>query len=569
MNQQGRIAFLEFFSYRTFWQVFGTALLTAVFVVGMIVFIATEKYEKLLYEQMQTEHNRIAERMAKEMGLFFEQSLNQLRLTGDIFDVLNLPPEKIRTTLNEVVLHAPHLEELQVVDSSGKEIATSEPRDPAEDFSESKTLELSLKGENWVSPVLFSENRVAYISISVPLYELGAPTGFLMAKVSLKKLWWWIDEINSIGDTRLSVVESENGLVVADQLKTRLGREHPFWRHGSGDKALRRADNDVRFISIYPVPNFPMKIITETTTGTFIGKMTDMKYHLLIMAVLLLILSGGMALYSASRVSIPMNRLINTMEEFGKSGKVRVNEDMPGEFRQIADAFNRMAGAIEEQKMEMSRQQSLVAIGNTLSGVSHEIRHGLTHILNLLHDAQDFDPTAYQKAKMEISDMNSKMKDLLEFSRTGQLNMQEISAKEILFRAKELVRYRKEAENCEIVIEDLPDSLTFVADESKLSVAMSNLIRNSIEAGGTAIKLFVQESDQVVELCVSDNGPGIPADMRKKVFEPFYTEKARGFGLGLSIVEVVAKAHGGKAYIASGDKEGVEFRISLPVISGG
>ena len=551
---------------RTFWQVFGTAVISSAIVLIVISVVASSYYEKKMFIQQKKEHNRIAQRISKEMELFFEQVHQQLRLAGNLLDVLNLPPERIGSVLNEIVLNAPHFSKISFVNSSGIETATSEPREPGVDFSKSPALKNALLAEQWISPITFNQNRVAYLSVSVPMFDLAQPIGFLIAELSLKKLWWWIDEINTLSNTRLSIVETKKGLVVADQLKNRLGRVHPFWSKNSSEGIVTTSDRK-KFVVYHSINGVPLAILTESTMKTFSDQLLEMQYSLLMVSFSLLFFSVVVAAGMAIRSSKPLQSVVGGIAAYGKQRRSRIDKHLPNEYGQIAEAFNEMADEIEKHEEKLLKQENVATIGRTVAGVSHEIRHGFTRILNLLYDTNELDSQVSEKVKTEIMNMNNRMKQLLEFSRAGKLEYEQAEVNDILFMAKEQVRYEKAAIDSKILLEDMPESIIIRADAPKLTMAISNLIRNSLETEkkGITIRLSAHKLDGIVELRVSDDGPGIPDDVKDMVFEPFYTSKAKGFGLGLSLIDTIAKAHGGKTYIASNGKEGTEIRIAIPI----
>lgn len=116
--------------------------------------------------------------------------------------------------------------------------------------------------------------------------------------------------------------------------------------------------------------------------------------------------------------------------------------------------------------------------------------------------------------------------------------------------------------NVEIKIDD---SLTVKADRDKLKQVIMNLISNSVQemTEGGVLKIHSSESEKHATVSVADTGGGIPADKREKIFEPFYTLKKSGTGLGLPLCKKIMAAHGGDVVV--GDAEGgAVFSLILP-----
>ena len=107
----------------------------------------------------------------------------------------------------------------------------------------------------------------------------------------------------------------------------------------------------------------------------------------------------------------------------------------------------------------------------------------------------------------------------------------------------------------------------FVGNRDALLTAIQNLVNNAIDVteGEVNIIFRLQVLDEEwVQIEVEDDGPGIPKEMQEQIFEPFYTSRARGTGLGLAVVQAVADAHGGEVWVKSALGEGASFGMRIP-----
>ena len=118
-----------------------------------------------------------------------------------------------------------------------------------------------------------------------------------------------------------------------------------------------------------------------------------------------------------------------------------------------------------------------------------------------------------------------------------------------------------------------PNALPILGDRIQLQQVILNLVVNGIDAmrdmpsENRIISIRTSRVENFAELSVSDRGPGIPEDKLKKVFEPFFTSKAEGMGMGLSIARTIVEAHNGRIWAENQIGGGAVFRVSLPLAS--
>src|SRR5258705_3020423 len=128
------------------------------------------------------------------------------------------------------------------------------------------------------------------------------------------------------------------------------------------------------------------------------------------------------------------------------------------------------------------------------------------------------------------------------------------------------------ARKVELISLITPDALPILGDRIQLQQVILNLVVNAIDAmadmpsENRTISIRTACIEKFAELSVSDRGPGIPEDKLKKVFEPFFTSKAEGMGMGLSIARTIIEAHRGLIWAKNRDHGGATFRIRLPSV---
>ena len=129
--------------------------------------------------------------------------------------------------------------------------------------------------------------------------------------------------------------------------------------------------------------------------------------------------------------------------------------------------------------------------------------------------------------------------------------------------------------NFKLVSAITPEALPILGDRIQLQQVILNLVVNGIDAmrdtssENRVISIRTARVETFADLSVSDRGPGIPEDRLKEVFEPFYTSKANGMGMGLSIARTIVEAHNGQIWAKNRDHGGASLRIKLPLCTDG
>jgi signal transduction histidine kinase len=159
---------------------------------------------------------------------------------------------------------------------------------------------------------------------------------------------------------------------------------------------------------------------------------------------------------------------------------------------------------------------------------------------------------------------------LLDFAKPIRVNVKKESLNELLLSSIELLEMKIESERI-ILQTDLDPSIPMMHLDGQLLVqAVLNLLLNAVEASTAGKKIHLRsqydrELGEMVEIMVSDEGPGIPENIISDIFKPFFTTKVRGTGLGLNNVKRIAEAHMGRVEVRNGFHNGACFTIQIPV----
>jgi len=237
---------------------------------------------------------------------------------------------------------------------------------------------------------------------------------------------------------------------------------------------------------------------------------------------------------------------------------------------------------ITEKKMrefQLRQAESLAALTTLSAGVAHEIKNPLAsidiHIQLLNREIQKFDPEEMKNmknllaiVKEEIDRLNSIVQDFLFAVRPMNMNLSRENINDILSELIDFLKYELEEADIKVSLEFDDDLSTVLVDPKYIKQAFMNIIKNAIEAihdGGEIHIRTEEESKGDVIVHIEDTGEGIPENLMGKIFEPYFTTRKSGTGLGLVIVYKIIKELGGDIKINSREGEGTIFSIKLPV----
>lgn len=247
------------------------------------------------------------------------------------------------------------------------------------------------------------------------------------------------------------------------------------------------------------------------------------------------------------------------------------------EIEQVMEAINRMVAEIERRQDQLVQTRKLSSIGTLTAGVAHQLNNPLNNISTscqiALDELETADPAFLRKLLGNVSQETLRARDivqgLLEFSRAKEFSLRPVNLAELAARTLRLVK----CQACSGVRlrAEVPGDLVLAADASRLQEALLNLILNAIQAVGEQGEVTLSarrdaDANQAV-VTVCDTGPGVPEEIRSRIFDPFYTtkEEGKGTGLGLSIVYGIVEKHAGSVAVESAVGHGACFIIRLPL----
>ena len=523
-------------------------------------------------------------------------------------------------------IKSPEITHISVLNNKGRQLFYSS--EESSRFSYASELDNILhtcveQGQDYVGSV----NRVngqLYALMAFPLRRHlrdAKITGVLVAEMNLAALGGALQEsypedlfvaVTSADGRLISYSGAKGGLALEEDLSLRARLQR--WEQALGTRSGARvelSDGQSVLVSQAQVPVMRWTVYVQQPADTIRRLLMESTFHSLWDVLVILLVMMAFVLLTGYFVISPIVRPVRRLQE--AAVKLEQEDDyMPqeqdliipsNEIGQLARVFLHMAQVLRERKNavvsaqqelagmnkelelrvqqrtaelkaatdELVKTERLAAIGQMASIISHEIRNPLAVISNATRLIKTIEPPKDAKLikqfsiiEAEIKQANSIISEVLGFARSRDMILSTIDLNSYLhdlllsFPASSGIHLQEELD---------PESVRLQIDAEEMKQAVRNLISNACEAmqGQGTVTLGTRVGKKVVCIYVADEGPGVPDELKEKIFSPFFTTKARGTGLGLAVVRKAVGRHKGKMFIHNRATGGAIFEIYLAI----
>jgi two-component system, sporulation sensor kinase E len=298
-----------------------------------------------------------------------------------------------------------------------------------------------------------------------------------------------------------------------------------------------------------------------------------------IIVVIGLGLSVAAGLLLARRLTGPLRSLAGGVQAIAAGDYAqRVQPQGNDEVADLAIAFNRMAarlGDLHNLEAQLRRRDRLSALGEVAVGIAHEVRNPLGVIstsAELVKKRGELSPSDTKLLGYvidEVRRINNLITEFLSFAKPNPPVLVPLKVIEVVKRVAEFCEPELSRQNIVLQIEDEAPGAVVEGDQDQLYQVSLNLILNAVDAmadgGRLTIRLF-RSGDQLM-IAFRDTGPGVPAGLQERVFNPFFTTKPNGTGLGLAKAYTILESHHGRIECSSPPGGGATFMLVLPLIA--
>jgi two-component system sensor histidine kinase HydH len=312
-------------------------------------------------------------------------------------------------------------------------------------------------------------------------------------------------------------------------------------------------------------------LVIENSRHAFVP-VRQMAGVFLLLLALTSLFAIGFSMAVAARIAQPIAALTQFTRRFMREKQLPpAPENVTGEVGELTEAFVQTVRDLDQSRADLVRASKLAVLGELAAVMAHEIRtpigilrssaQMLAREPELSREAQEL--TSFIESETER--LNRLVSTLLDSARPRAPQLQRTDLHAVIRHCVELLANQAEKKRIQIMLAISESALWAEADEEQMTQVLLNLILNALqilpEAGKVQVATHLQADHLVIE--VEDNGPGIAPEALPRVFDPFFTQRDGGVGLGLAVVQQIVLAHGGTIQAGVSRLGGAAFIITL------
>lgn len=287
-------------------------------------------------------------------------------------------------------------------------------------------------------------------------------------------------------------------------------------------------------------------------------------------ALAVLFLASWFTMRLRQSVMQPLDSLAQAASQLGAGEfDTRLGHIGEGELQAVATAFDRMADELVERERKLVEAERMAVLGQLAAGIAHELNNPIGIIRGYLKIMDPNGDVDTLKDELEILDEEAAAcqriaDDLLAYAQAPRLDRTNTEMQALLQNTADRLADAQQFPHHELRV-SAEQGVAYI-DASRIRQVVINLLYNAgqLSAEGTAIELEGKVIDVGYEISVADRGTSVPDDKRERIFEPFYTERAGGSGLGLAVCQGIVRSHGGEVFVVAREGGGSRFVVRLP-----
>ncbi len=392
---------------------------------------------------------------------------------------------------------------------------------------------------------------------------------------------------------RILIVDSQNNKIIDSSEETDINKTFQELGYGSIEQgnlvaSTNKENNEQVGLNQPKIFKFPLLTDTGTVYLVIVFSAESLaellqvsSYYKLSITSFVLLITIFISLLLILEFTRPVGKLIEAAQKVAEGDfEFTLSVKRCDELGRLMVVFNEMVKGLRERKLleeKLRRAEQSAVVGRLASGIAHEIKNPLNYMsLTIDYLRGKFAPTdedAKEKyldkmdnIKDEIKSLDRLVRNFLSFGRPINLEFKPLELRELIGNILKLTSDQTIQQGIEVEVDEQTIIPSIQADTEQIKSCLSNLIFNAQQAMPTGGKLkitFFNKNDGV-EISIADTGVGIAQENLEKIFEPYFSTKETGTGLGLALVKRIIEAHTGNIQVESSLSKGTMFHVWLP-----
>jgi two-component system sensor histidine kinase HydH len=480
--------------------------------------------------------------------------------------------------------------DLHATDLAGRVLASSNPTRIGQQLDDAPAwMTVGIHGEQVTlhPPVIGAANPALVLRSRIPSLFTADEIGLLVLEVDWQQLEQVLDRSST--STRQILVLGPRGHVVAASWALRAsgispGDDGSRWQPASPQGWLEYRD-DAGVFDGPAIIGYGRSAGSQTFSGlgwTFVllQSRTDavapiqrMFWLFAGMMATTAIVVVLLSLWIAGVISRPITALTEFTRRFMQPGAIaEPPADGPGEVGELTRSFTRMVADLQQSQRTLTQASKLAAVGEVTALLAHEVRTPLGILRSSAQMLRADESVGTENRELlqiiltETERLNRLVASMLDSARTRAPERVPTDLHGLIAHTNMLVAAQARDRGVEIAVQPQADDAVVDCDPEQITQVLLNLLMNALQilARGGHVQISTRDSAGRVVVEIADDGPGIPAELRSQIFDPFVFKREGGLGLGLAVVRTIVRSHGGEIAADASPLGGALFRFSLP-----
>lgn len=468
--------------------------------------------------------------------------------------------KRLATFLQELVIsYGGIYQKIEVVDTNNVIVASSVPKNLGLTTQPFATWFQVNIGQKTIDVYPIETHQTASLAISKAILspDAGQVQGRLIAYFNWQLV---LDKLNqSVQDsTAAALFDEQNHAIASTRNWAKIHAEHGMHANSTFSGSTS--------------PKWRVEI--EKLHSVAVAPVHRLGYVFLALLITTLVFATFLVTPIAKAVTAPLSQLTHFVRNFFLDQTSQLPTSGPAEVQELSSAFKKMISELEASQKNLERAAKLAVVGEMAAAMSHEVRTPLGILrssANVLQREPQLSKEGHEVLGFIISEterLNNLVSSLIDAARPRLPAFTEVNLSALAIKCIAMLSAQAQTKNVQLDCHADQDYL-IKADSEQMTQVLMNLLINAIQMlpNHGKVEVGITALQDTIQLTISDNGPGIPAGSQAQIFEPFFTQRAGGVGLGLAVVRQIVHAHQGEISYSPSQQGGAQFTITLPKLT--